>query len=115
MMNHRSLSRTAHAAIENRSNEVFVSAATAWEITTKFRLGKFEEAEIVATDVAAAIAEEGFLQLSVSVAHGEYAGALPGEHRDPFDRMLIAQAILERMALVSNETRFDAFPVKRLW
>jgi PIN domain nuclease of toxin-antitoxin system len=92
-----------------------VSAASAWEIATKFRIGKLDEAAVVATDVAASIAEEGFLPLAVSVVHGQIAGALAGEHRDPFNRMLIAQAMLESMTFVSNEARFDAFAIKRLW
>ena len=110
----RSLSRKARAAIEERDNEIFVSAATAWEITTKFRIGKLDEAEAVAADVAA-ILEEGFLPLSVSVLHGQVAGALIGEHRDPFDRMLIAQAMIEQMLFVSNEASFDAYAIRRLW
>jgi PIN domain nuclease of toxin-antitoxin system len=115
LADHRSLSRKAHAAIEDRGNEIYVSAASAWEIATKFRIGKLDEAAVVAADVATSIAEEGFLPLSVSVVHGQIAGALAGEHRDPFDRMLIAQAMLESMTFVSNEARFDAFAIKRLW
>ncbi len=115
LADHKSLSRKAHAAIEEPGNEVFVSAASAWEITTKFRIGKLDNAEVVAVDVAASINNEGFMPLAVSVAHGEIAGSLPGNHRDPFDRMLIAQAMLESMIFVSNEARFDAFAIKRLW
>lgn len=115
LADHKSLSRKAHAAIEEPGNEVFVSAASAWEITTKFRIGKLDNAEVVAFDVAASITNEGFLPLAVSVMHGQIAGSLPGDHRDPFDRMLIAQAMLESMTFVSNEARFDAFAIKRIW
>jgi PIN domain nuclease of toxin-antitoxin system len=113
MMDHRSLSRSARVAMENQSNEVFISAATAWEITTKHRLGKLDEAGIVAADVASAIAEEGFLPLAITVAHGQRAGELSAG--DPFDRMLIAQTMLEKLTLVSNETGFDSYRIKRLW
>jgi PIN domain nuclease of toxin-antitoxin system len=109
------LSKKARDAIDADANQTHVSAATAWEITTKHRIGKLDHAAPVATNVRAAIASQSFLELPVTVAHGEHAGALLGEHRDPFDRMLIAQALLENMALVSNEARFDAFAVKRLW
>jgi PIN domain nuclease of toxin-antitoxin system len=110
------LSRTARSAIaDDAENEVFVSAASAWEITTKYRTGKLPHAAIVARDVAAAVTAEGFLPLSVSIRHGQRAGDLGGVHRDPFDRILIAQSMLEHLTLVSNETAFDPYGVSRLW
>lgn len=110
------LSRQArHALADDETNEAFVSAASAWEITTKFRIGKLPDAAVVARDVAAAIASEGFTELSISVGHTQSAGDLGGRHRDPFDRMLIAQALAEGLTLVSNERAFDAYGVKRLW
>ncbi|MBP6013736.1 MAG: type II toxin-antitoxin system VapC family toxin [Alphaproteobacteria bacterium] len=115
MFDDKTLSRKAEKAIADDQNEVFVSAASAWEITTKFRVGKLPHAAVVANDVAASIDAEGFKALSVSLAHAQLAGALGGDHRDPFDRMLIAQAILENMLFVTNEARFDAYPIKRLW
>jgi PIN domain nuclease of toxin-antitoxin system len=60
-------------------------------------------------------ADQGFLELPIRIDHGQAAGALPGPHRDPFDRMLIAQAARENLILVSNETAFDAYGIKRLW
>ena len=71
------LSATARRAIGNESNEIVVSAASAWEIATKYRLGKLPEAEAVATDVAGCIADEGFEALAISVADAERAGRLP--------------------------------------
>ncbi len=110
------LSRRARTAIEDDvENQVFVSAASAWEIATKYRIGKLPDAAVVASNVAGTITEEGFSQLSVSVRHAERAGSLVGHHQDPFDRMLIAQAILDDLALVSNERAFDVYGVKRLW
>jgi len=110
------LSHRARTAIaDDEQNDIFVSAASAWEITTKFRIGKLPDAGSVAHDVAAVMASEGFEELSVSVRHGQRAGDLGGRHRDPFDRMLIAQAMIEDLTLVSNEKAFDAYAVKRLW
>jgi PIN domain nuclease of toxin-antitoxin system len=94
---------------------VFVSAASAWEIATKYRLGKLPEADLVALDVTSTIESQQFTPLAVSVRHGQAAGALPGSHRDPFDRMLVAQAMLDDLTLVSNERAFDVYGVKRLW
>lgn len=109
------LTRVAGGALRSPDNQIFVSAASAWEIATKFRIGKLPEAALVASDLAGEIAKEGFIELSVTVAHAQRAGALPGPLRDPFDRMLIAQSIIEGMALVSNERRFDRYGVTRLW
>ena len=109
------LSAAALAEIQRPGNDVLVSAATAWEICTKHRLGKLEKAADVARDVSACLAEQGFMGLPVTIRHGERAGALPGPHKDPFDRMLIAQAMTEDLTLVSNEQAFDAYGVRRLW
>ena len=109
------LPRVVRAAFDDSDNDVFVSAASAWEITTKHRLGKLPEAGSFASDVEHHLASHGFRALPITMAHAETAGRLTGSHRDPFDRMLIAQALLENLVLVSNETRFDQFGVKRLW
>jgi PIN domain nuclease of toxin-antitoxin system len=110
-----SLSQTARDAIADNSNEIFVSAATAWEIATKYRLGKLPGAALLASDIAGALASQGFDELPVTVRDGQVAGGLPAIHKDPFDRMLIAQAALEDLVLVSNETLFNAYGVARLW
>ena len=112
---HRSLSAQARAVIDDADAEVFVSAASAWEISTKFHIGKLPEAEFVVADVLASIAGEGFRPLAVTVHHAQRAGALGGSHRDPFDRMLIAQALVDDLALVSNEAIFDMYGVRRVW
>jgi PIN domain nuclease of toxin-antitoxin system len=111
----RSLTRRARAAIADEDNVILVSAVSAWEITTKARLGKLPGAGAVAADVAGAVASQGFSSLDINMRHAQRAGRLPGEHRDPFDRMLIAQAQLEDVMLVSNERAFDAYGVSRLW
>jgi len=109
------LSATARQAISSEDNEIFVSAASAWEVSTKHRLGKLPGAGPLAVDFAREVRQQGFSELPISLAHGQVAGALPGEHRDPFGRMLIAQAREEKMALVSNENMFDSFGVQRVW
>ena len=109
------LSGVAHDAIADPGNDILVSAASAWEITTKYRLGKLPGAEAVAHDVAGCIASQGFQELPISVRNGERAGRLPGLHRDPFDRMLIAQALVFDLPLVSVEPLFDRYGVNRIW
>jgi PIN domain nuclease of toxin-antitoxin system len=105
---------TARHAIDN-DVDVYVSAVSVFEIATKFRIGKLPQAAAIARDVGGYVAEQQFRPLAISVAHAQIAGALPGPSRDPFDRMLIAQAMVEDLTLVSIERSFDAYPIKRLW
>jgi PIN domain nuclease of toxin-antitoxin system len=109
------LSTPARTAIEDTANTVFVSAASAWEITTKFRIGKLPGVASIVANLTDVLATQGFVGLPISFAHGQAAGALPGPHRDPFDRMLMAQAMLDDIVLVSNEQHFDSYGVRRLW
>jgi PIN domain nuclease of toxin-antitoxin system len=111
----RRLSVKARRAIANESNAILVSAASAWEITTKARLGKLPGASDVAADVTACVAAQGFLSLDITLLHAQRAGSLSGTHRDPFDRMLVAQSQIEDVALVTDDDAFDAFDVRRLW
>ena len=115
MDDNASLSTTARELIADEANDIVVSAASAWEIATKFRLGKLPKAEVVASDVAGCIADEGFEGLAISVADAERAGRLPGIHRDPFDRMFIAQALRHDLWIVSVDAVFDRYGVSRLW
>jgi PIN domain nuclease of toxin-antitoxin system len=110
-----SLSEPAREAIADESAEVFVSAASAWEMATKHRTGRLPGIDTVMRDLAGAISGQGFLPLPITLRHGQTAGGLPGPHRDPFDRLLMAQAMLEDLWLVSNEMPFDAYGVRRLW
>ncbi len=109
------LSRRAREAIADEVNEIAVSAASAMEITTKFRIGKLPGAALLAQSFEEIIAEQGFGELPISVHHARLAGEMNIAHKDPFDRLLIAQAQVEDMVLVSNEAMFDGFAVKRLW
>ena len=99
----------------NQSNTILVSAASAWEITTKARLGKLPGAADVAADVAACVASQGFQPLEITILHAQRAGNLAGAHGDPFDRMLIAPSQIEDVALVSDDHAFDEFDVRRFW
>lgn len=111
----RRLQGKARRAIEDASNTIFVSAASAWEIAAKTRVRRLPGATRVADDVPGWLAGQGFQGLDITVRHAQNAGSLPGEHRDPFDRMLIAQALTEGLTLVSNDEIFDAYGVRRFW
>lgn len=109
------LSKTTRELIGDKSNVVLVSAASAWEIATKVRIGKLPGAVEVAERFVEVVRAQDFGFVSISAEHAQRAGLFPGEHRDPFDRMLIAQAQVEGLALVSNEKLFDQFGVRRVW
>jgi len=109
------LSATARAVIADSRNETFVSAASTWEISIKYKQGKLPEAARLVAHIEGAIASEGFAAMPITIAHGVRAGDLPLHHKDPFDRMLIAQAIAESLTLISNERFFDQYGVARLW
>ncbi len=109
------LSAVARAAIADEDNPIYVSAASAWEVATKHRLGRLPNAGPLANDFAHEVAKQGFLALEITLDHGQRAGALSGNHKDPFDRMLIAQSQAQNLVLVSNELAFDHFGVSRMW
>mgnify|MGYP001097388317 CR=1 FL=1 len=109
------LSQRARDAISDENNSISVSAASAMEVATKFRIGKLPGAELLAQDFEAIIAAQGFAELPISVSHARLAGEINIAHKDPFDRFLIAQSQAEGMVLVSNESLFDSFALQRLW
>jgi PIN domain nuclease of toxin-antitoxin system len=111
----RRLSKLAQRIIGNEENTVLVSAASAWEICTKFRLGKLPGAAEVAADVKGCIDSQGFVPLPISVAHAQRAGNLPGPHRDPFDRMLIAQSQAEDLSIITIDPVFEVYNAKVIW
>ena len=94
---------------------VYVSAASVWEIRTKHRLGKMPGAEPIAAVLLETMARLRFHPLAIHPRDGDLAGAFTADHRDPFDRMLAAQAINRGLALVSNDAALDAFGVRRVW
>ena len=109
------LSEAAYRAIADETNEKLVSAAAAWEIATKHRIGKLPGAAEIALDVSGVIAHQGFEALPITVEDATRAGALPGPLRDPFDRILIAQALSRNIVLISTDQHFDRYGVRRLW
>jgi len=92
-----------------------VSATSAWEIAIKFRLGRLPRVEDLVSNFSSEMEHEGFELLPISAEHGIRAGLLPVLHKDPFDRMLIAQSQSENIPIISNEAVFDAYGVRRLW
>jgi PIN domain nuclease of toxin-antitoxin system len=109
------LGKAARAAILSPRNSVFVSAASIWEAATKFRLGKFPQAAILVANPKKVIAALDLDMLDISVDHARLAGSLVNSHRDPFDRMLAAQGLLESLTLASVDPVFDSFHVPRIW
>ncbi|WCT74054.1 type II toxin-antitoxin system VapC family toxin [Sphingomonas naphthae] len=101
--------------IMDPANDKLVSAVSAVEIATKVRLGKLPEAEDLARHFEAVVDFQGFDRMALTTAQGLLAGNMPGTHKDPFDRMLAAQALSENLVLVSNDEAFDQFGVRRLW
>lgn len=110
-----SLSRAARSAMAETSNELLVSAASAWEVATKVRLGKLPGAEELAADFQGFMLREGFSSLDITAEHAIRAGLLAGPLKDPFDRMLIAQAQTENLPIVTNERAFQSYGVRRVW
>jgi PIN domain nuclease of toxin-antitoxin system len=104
------LARVARDAIADPQNSVAVSAASAWEIEIKRMSGKLEAPE----DLDQRLVEERFSALPITAEHGIAAARLPRHHRDPFDRMLIAQAQLEGLTIVTRDPRFDPYAVATL-
>jgi PIN domain nuclease of toxin-antitoxin system len=111
----RSLSPRARKLIEDGSNELLVSAASGWEIATKARLGKLPTGDELLGQLDYYLAQLGCDALPISLDHAVRAGGLPGAHRDPFDRMLIAQAQMENLKIISNDPIFDEYHVPRVW
>ena len=109
------LPRKVRALLESDAHESLVSGASAWEVATKYRLGKLPGAGPFAVDFEGAVASLGVTVLPISARHAQLAGSFPAAHRDPFDRDIAAQAQLERCRLVSGDAALDAFGVSREW
>lgn len=109
------LSAPARHAIVDETNEVFVSAASAWEIATKQRLGKLGDLRQAAERYAELVASDGFAHLPITHLHSLRAGGYVCDHRDPFDRMLAAQSELESLTLITQDPAFSTFAVTTLW
>jgi PIN domain nuclease of toxin-antitoxin system len=109
------LSSAARSAIAEPRSEVLVSAASAWEITTKHRLGRLPEAGDVPSRLPQYLKRARFAVLNISLEHAMAAGALPGPHKDPFDRMLVAQARIEDLTVTTTDRVFQDYGVAVIW
>ena len=110
-----SLSPHARETIADEGNVIFVSAASAWEIATKVRLGKLPGAKKLEQDYLAVMEEAGYTPLPIDTESALRAGRLTAEHKDPFDRMIAAQAQALDIAVLSPDPQFDQFSVRRIW
>jgi PIN domain nuclease of toxin-antitoxin system len=109
------LSQTALDVLVDPGNELLLSPATYWELAIKISIRKYRLADPLADYIAEAVRLYGFSILPIDVKHAEAIVNLPHHHKDPFDRMLIAQSIVEDIPLVSSDAAFDAYPINRLW
>jgi PIN domain nuclease of toxin-antitoxin system len=115
LFNDSRLSQTAKDIIADPESDILVSAASAWEIATKYRIGKLPDAERAVEDLAQVLRQERFLELSVTLQHALAAGLLPGPHRDPFDRMLMAQSKIEELPVITNDPVFAQYDCQVAW
>jgi PIN domain nuclease of toxin-antitoxin system len=109
------LSKRARQVVSKPDHALYVSAATGWELATKVRIGKLEEARPLLQDLSARLAREYIDVLPIDMSAALLAGSMVHAHRDPFDRMIAAQATTEKMAVVSSDEIFDALVGRRIW
>jgi PIN domain nuclease of toxin-antitoxin system len=105
----------ARSIIRNPANTILISSASGWEISTKYRLGKLPHAEEVVNDLPSLLRRARIDVLPITIEHALAAGALPGPHRDPFDRMLIAQGRIEKLSIVTSDAAFKQYSVSLVW
>ena len=108
------LSPAARRVIAAEESTVLVSNASAWEIAIKHRIGKFRVPDLI-KDFRGSVEREGFVELPISFEHAVIAGTLPGTHKDPFDRMLVAQSQAEDVAIVTRDEWIREYPVECIW
>lgn len=109
------LSGTAEALILDPANEIFISPASYWEIAIKISIGKLTLHQPYDDFIDACLNKYGFVILPIEPRHTTVLTTLPFHHRDPFDRLIIAQAIADQIPVISGDPAFDAYPVTRLW
>jgi PIN domain nuclease of toxin-antitoxin system len=109
------LSQQARSLLLDPNSTVLVSAASIWELSLKHHQGKLPELATAIADLPGLLQADGFQPLPISIAHGLRAGGYSQPHRDPFDRMLAAQAELEGLVLITADTQLSNFPCKILW
>jgi len=108
----KQLPERVRGLIEDPDDRIFISSVSVWEITTKFRIGKLPKASQVAKNVPGWIDKAGFQPLAIQPEHAQLAGEWPMPHRDPFDRMLAAQAKIENIPLATVDKQLEIFPVQ---
>ena len=109
------LTQKARETIENSSNQSLISIASLWEMTIKISLGKLKITQSIDNFFQDQIENNGFDLMPIEFLHLNILVNLPFNHRDPFDRLLIAQAISEKIPIISSDKAFDTYPVNRLW
>jgi PIN domain nuclease of toxin-antitoxin system len=115
IMGSSNLSAHARALIEDVANEKFLSVASLWEIAIKLSIGKLALSAPFDVLIPQQLSLNGIELLNITVEHAAVVAGLAFHHRDPFDRLLIAQALVEKMSIVSIDAAFDAYSVTRLW
>jgi PIN domain nuclease of toxin-antitoxin system len=115
LFNDQRLSERTRQIISNEDNAILVSSASAWEISTKFRLGKLSGSESLVKDLPELLRKARMEVLSINLRHALLAGSLVNDHRDPFDRMLAAQTIIEDLSLVTSDKAFVNFHLRTVW
>lgn len=109
------LSTTAKALIQDPANQKLVSVASCWEIAIKVGLKKLDLGEPAMTFLPRELATNGFDLLGIELVHATSVESLPPHHKDPFDRLLVAQALIEKLPVVSVDAQLDAYGITRLW
>ena len=109
------LSLEAASIISDKRNTIYISAASAWEISTKVRLGKLPIAEVLESDFVGSARRAGYILLAIDVETALRSGRLPGAHGDPFDRMIAAQALAMDIPVISSDVKLEEFGVRRIW
>jgi PIN domain nuclease of toxin-antitoxin system len=112
---HQQLSSASHAAMSDPANELLLSAGSIWEIAIKIGLGKLVLTQPYLRWMSQALSDLGIAVLPITVEYADVQASLPRHHSDPFDRLIVAQAIVERVSIVSADGRMDAYGIKRLW
>ena len=109
------LSESVRKAVATADNRILVSSASAWELATKYRIGKLPEAGNIVEKLPHYLRKERFEVLPISLEHALKAGLLPGPHRDPFDRMLMAQSEIEKIPVATIDPVFTQYGVRVVW
>jgi PIN domain nuclease of toxin-antitoxin system len=115
ILNDKALSSTARQHIIDPTNMIEISPASYWEIAIKVAIGKYMLKQLYQTFLEDQVTKNSFLILPIEIKHTAVLTTLPMHHRDPFDRLLVAQALVEQIAIISGDPQFDAYGVLRIW